>query len=214
MSGTAHPGLSIVAACVAVALLLWLLLPAATVLALMDEHGPVESLTALTYALCAAAVWVERDRAAPAAAAAVALLLLGFTARELDLHKLYDGSSVLRLSWFFGAAPAGVKLAAAAVLLLFGGALVWLLRRHARAVWQGWRRRVPLATTVVLFVVTAAAAKLVDRTGSVLPQTFGIVLSPSQSALRFALEESLELALSALVVLALVQQRAARRDAR
>jgi hypothetical protein len=208
--GSPRAALAIAALCVALGLLAWIALPARTVLALMDEHGPVEALTALLYALCAVAVWVERDRARPATAAAVAVLLLAACVRELDLHKAYDGISVLRLSWYAGAAPLGVKLLAGAIVGVVAAALLWLLRRHGRSIWQGWRRRVPLATTVVTFVGTALAAKIVDRTGSVLPDKFGIVFTPEQSALRFALEESLELALAAQVVLGLLQRRAAR----
>jgi hypothetical protein len=44
----------------------------------------------------------------------------------------------------------------------------------------------------------------------VLPHDLGIVLTLAQSALRFALEESLELALAVQVVLGLVQRRAAQ----
>jgi hypothetical protein len=202
--------LVIAGVCVAFGLLAWLALPPRTVLALMDEHGPVESLTALLYALCGVAVWLERDRARPGTAAAVAVLLFAACVRELDLHKAYDGVSVLRLSWYAGAAPLAAKLVAAAIIGAVAAALLWLLRRHGRSVWQGWRRRVPLATTVVTFVLTALAAKLVDRTGSVLPHDLGIVLTLAQSALRFALEESLELALAVQVVLGLVQHRAAQ----
>lgn len=202
--------LAVAAVCVALGLLAWLALPPRTVLALMDEHGPVESLTALLYALCAVAVWVERDRARPGTAAAVAVLLLAACVRELDLHKAYDGISVMRLSWYAGGAPLGVKLLAAAIVGGVAAALLWLLRHHGRKVWRGWRQRVPLATTVVTFVLTALAAKFVDRTGSVLPDNFGIVFTPAQSALRFALEESLELALALQVVLGLLQRRAAR----
>lgn len=203
--------LAIVAACVAGGLALWWGLPPATVLALMDEGGPVEVLTAVLYALCAAGVWIARDRNQTPTAAAVAVVLLALFARELDLHKAYDGMSVLRLTWYAGAAPLAVKLLAAAVVGVGAAALVWLLGRHGRAIWQGWRQRTPLAVTVIVFVGTALAAKAVDRTGSVLPDNLGILLTPAQSALRFALEESLELALAALVVLGLLQQRAARR---
>jgi hypothetical protein len=202
--------LVIAGVCVAFGLLAWLALPPRTVLALMDEHGPVESLTALLYALCTVAVWLERDRARPGTAIAVAVVVFSNYVRELDLHKAYDGVSVLRLTWYAGDAPLAVKLVAAVIVGAVAAALLWLLRRHGRGVWQGWRQRVPLATTVVAFVFTALAAKLVDRTGSVLPHDLGIVLTPAQSALRFALEESLEFALAMQVVLGLVQRRAAR----
>jgi hypothetical protein len=202
--------LVIAGVCVAFGLLAWLALPPRTVLALMDEHGPVESLTALLYALCTVAVWLERDRARPGTAIAVAVVVFSNYVRELDLHKAYDGVSVLRLTWYAGDAPLAVKLVAAVIVGAVAAALLWLLRRHGRGVWQGWRQRVPLATTVVTFVFTALAAKLVDRTGSVLPHDLGIVLTPAQSALRFALEESLEFALAMQVVLGLVQRRAAR----
>jgi hypothetical protein len=201
--------LVVAGACVSFGLLAWLALPPRSVLALMDEGGPVESLSALLYGLCAVAVWLERDRARPGTAIALSVLLVAACVRELDLHKSYDGLSVLRLSWYAGAAPPAVKTVAAVIVGAVAAALLWLLRRHGRGVWQGWRRCAPLATTVVTFVCTALAAKFVDRGGSVLPHDLGIVLTPAQSALRFALEESLELALAAQVVLGLVQRRAA-----
>jgi hypothetical protein len=194
-------------ACVVAALALWLVLPSAQVLALMDEHGPVEVLSAGGYLLAAAAIWLGHERAHRATALALGWVLLAMFARELDWHKAATGSSVLRLSWYAGDAGPLTKLVAGALVLSVVAALAWLAVRHGRAWWAQLRRGVPVAWTVLVFFATLAAAKAVDRAGSVLPQMMGAELGAPHAALRIALEEALEFALALHVLLGWWQQR-------
>jgi hypothetical protein len=205
---SAWAALWVVALCAAGAVAVWLSMPAAAVEQFMGETGPVERVTAASYAACALAIWwarVPEDDARTTAAASV--MLAAFCARELDLHRTLTGTSVLRLSWYGGPAGIGAKTTAALILLVVLVALAWLLRKHTRAIWQGWRAQRPIAVTMVVFVATLVLAKTLDRSVAILIEDFGVDVTLSWKALRTAFEEWLELALSALVALALLQRR-------
>ena len=207
-AGSPFAALWVIGACALGALLVWWSMPAEAVERFMGETGPVERLTAASYAACAIAIWLARvpgdDRRTTAAAAA---MLLAFAARELDWHRTFTGTSVLRVSWYGGPASVGAKLLAACVLAAVLLALAWLLMRHGRAMWRGWRQRRPIAVTMLLFVATLLLAKSLDRSVAILVEDFGVPVTPSWKALRTAFEEWLELALSLLVALALWQRR-------
>jgi hypothetical protein len=198
----------VVGLCALGALAVWLSLPPQTVERFMGETGPVERLTAASYAACSLAIWWARlpgdDRRTTAAAA---MVMAAFCARELDWHKAFTGTSVLRLSWYAGPASPGAKALAALVVSVFLLALAWLLLRHARTVWRGWRARRPMAVTLMVFVATLMVAKTLDRSVSILQVDFGVDVAPSWKALRTAFEEWFELALSLLAALALLQRR-------
>lgn len=199
-------------ACVVAALVTWLVGEPQAVEALMGETGPVERLTAGSYAACAAAVWLARRPGDDwRSSLALCTLMLGFCARELDWHKAFTGTSVLRVSWYAGPAPASAKLLAATAVLTVGSALVWLVWRHARRVWRAAWRHEPVAATVVVFVLTLVIAKSLDRSVGILVQDFGVSVSLYWVSLRSALEEWMELSLALLVLLGLAQHRAGDR---
>lgn len=206
---SAGAALWVAGACALAAWATWLALPPAAVEHFMGETGPVERVTAATYALCALAIWRLRlpsdDRRSVLAASVV---MLAFCARELDLHRTFTGSSVLRLSWYAGPASPGAKALAAGVVLVVVAALAWLVLRHAGDVMSGWRRRRPAAVTILVFIVVLVAAKTLDRSVSILIEDIGVDVSLKWKALRTALEEWFELGLSMLVGLWLLQHRA------
>ena len=200
--------LAVVAACALAALLTWLLLPAAEVEQWMGETGPVERVTAASYALCAVAAWLLRVRSDDwRSTLALSVLMAGFCMRELDWHKAFTGTSVLRLSWYGGPASPLATLVAAVVVLSVAAALAWLVLRHARALWAGWRRREAVAVTVMVFVATLVLAKTLDRSVGLLVDDLGVAVPLHWKALRTAFEEWFELALSALLMLGLVQHK-------
>jgi hypothetical protein len=193
------------------ALVTWLALPPGQVEHLMQEPGPIEQFTAITYAVCGVAIWMLRDRRDDLRSTlAASAMVFALWARELSMHKSFTGTSVLRLSWYAGPASLGAKAVAAAVVLGVLTALVWLLVRHGRARWEGWRRREPLAVTLVVFVVVLVVAKVLDRSVSILLGDFGLAVPLRWVALRSSIEEWMELGLSALLLLGLFQHRAAR----
>jgi hypothetical protein len=204
----------VVGACVLSALLTWLALPPAEVEGWMGETGPVERVTAASYALCAVAAWFLRARGDDwRSTLALSTVMAAFCVRELDWHKAFTGTSVLRVSWYAGPASPQAKVIAALVLTAVLGALAWLALRHARGLWRGWQRREPAAVTVVAFLAVLVLAKTLDRSVGILVDDLHIGVPLHWKALRTALEEWLELALSLLLLLGLVQHRAAGRAA-
>jgi hypothetical protein len=204
----------VVAFCAVAAFATWCAFPPADVERLMGETGPVENLTAATYALCAAAIWWARGRGDDLrSVAASSVVMLAFCLRELDWHRHFTGTSVLRLSWYAGPAGVGAKLLAASVLLLVLAALGWLVLRHTRELWHGCRRRRPMALTLLTFLATLVLAKTLDRSVGILVDDYGVDVPLVWKALRTAFEEWFELGLSMLVFLALLQRRAETRQA-
>ena len=209
-----HAALAVVAACLVAALLTWLALPPAEVEAWMSETGPVERVTAASYALCAVAAWILRGRDDDwRSTLAISTVMVAFCMRELDWHKAFTGNSVLRVSWYAGPASPQAKLVAALVLAAVLAALAWLVLRHARGLRQGWERREPVAVTVVTFIAVLVLAKTLDRSVGILVDDLHVGVPLHWKALRTAFEEWLELALSVLLLLGLFQHRAATIDA-
>lgn len=190
------------------ALVLWLALPPEELSALVEEGGPIERPTVWLYLLAALAAWYLRSPADdPRTTLAVSGLLLAFGARELDLHKAWDGASMLRTSFFAGDAPLDVKLTMLLVALLLARCAGHLLLRHARSVVRGTAGRDPVATSVAVFVAALVLASLLDRSASVLAQRFDVQVGASVDALLRALEEVVELVLPLLALLAMCQRK-------
>lgn len=178
------------------------------VIELMGEEGAVERVTAGFFLLLAPLVWLLRRRGdPPATLAALSTVFLAFGARELDWHKIWTGTSVLRVSYFTGPAPMQHKLIALAVLAVFVLALGRLVLRHAPPLLHALRQGEAVAVSVAVFIATLVLAKALDRSYSVLTEDFGLPLSISAQAAVNAIEECLELALGAIALLALWQNR-------
>ena len=198
----------LVALCAAVAVLAWWLLAPEAVMLLMDESGPIEETTAVLYFLVAAYVLVAGvPQAEPSLPLPLCVVLCGFGARELDLHKAFTETSVLKVSFYLGDAPLAHKLVAAVVVLAVLAALLHLLVRHGRTVWRGLRQGHPAAVTVAVFAVAMVAAKVIDRSRMVLLEDFGVAIGTSATALFIALEETLEFGLPLIVLLGLLRHR-------
>ncbi len=178
------------------------------VMAIMSETGWVERSTAAAWFLLAPLVWLLRRRGdPPATSAALSVMFLAFGARELDWHKAFTGTTVLRVSWYFGPAPLQHKLAALAVLSVVSLAMLRLLLAHARAWWRALRGGDTVAVSIAAFVVTLVVSKLLDRSYNVLNEDFHMGLSMSTKVVVSALEETLELTLALIALLALWQHR-------
>lgn len=182
--------------------------PPQRVIELMGEEGPVERLTAIGFFLLAPLVWLLRRRGDPGATlAALAAVFIAFGAREMDWHKVWTGTSVLRVSYYTGPAPMQHKLIALAVLAVVVLALGRLVLRHARPTWQALRRGEPVAVPVAVFIATIVLAKGLDRSYSILTEDFGWPLTIGVQAAIVAVEECLELALILIALLGLWQNR-------
>lgn len=186
-------------------------LPRATVMRLIHENGPVESLTVLLYLLVAVALWcVPRPLAQAAPRLALTVMLAAFAARELDLHKAFTGTSVLKVSFYLRDHPLHQKITALPILAVIAFTAVWLLLRHARPMWQGLRRSRPLAITVAIFLVTLVCTKIIDRSFAILAEDFGVVMTTGLDTVLSALEEVVECSLPLTVAVGLMQHQRER----
>ena len=191
---------------VATALVAAFTLPPELVHAVAAEHGPVETLQALLLFALAAGIFLYRPGGeAFRTAGSVAFLLFAMGARELEWHKPRVGGNVLKPGFYLGPAAPGTKLVAAALVLLLAISAIDLLRRHGRDAWSGLRRREPLSITAATFFVVLASSRIADKIHS------GDNLN-SLVAGTVIVEETLELALPLLVLLGVLQHRAARAE--
>ncbi|MFT3666789.1 hypothetical protein [Piscinibacter sp.] len=185
--------------------------PPQKVMELMSETGWVEQSTAAGWFLLAGLVWLLRRRDdPPASSAALSAMFLAFGARELDWHRAFTGTTVLRVSYYFGPAPLQHKLAALGVLTVVSLAMLRLLLTHARQWWRAFRGGDAVAISIAAFIVTLVASKLLDRSYNVLNEDFHMALSMSTKVVVSALEETLELTLTLIALLALWQHRSRR----
>jgi hypothetical protein len=192
---------------------LWLSLPTPDLARLIAEHGPVEHLTERLFVLAAllAAVLAgwglsrgHRNRGG--IQLALSVLLLACALREMDLHRLFADSSMLKLSFYLGDMPASVKVIALTVVSLIAAAVIYLGARVGRALWA--RRRPPDAasTSLLIFIAVLVVTKLIDRLPAILAEN-GFPLSAPTSSLLQVFEELSELSLPLIAMLGLYQCR-------
>lgn len=192
----------------AVALLASLWLDVTALQALMNEGGPVENATVVVYGSAVLALALGlRLRGDWGSRLATMALVAAMGAREMDLHKAGGEKSILKVSYYLGDIPWQHKLAALLAVLPVLVSLGYLVARHWRAGWQLARRRGPLTVTALVFVATLVLSKLLDRSASVLPEDLGIVLPVFWVSLLLSMEELLELALPAVILVGVAQQR-------
>ncbi|MBG6078932.1 hypothetical protein [Rubrivivax gelatinosus] len=192
------------------AILFWLLLSPENLRWLKAENGPIEGTNAALYFVCALVFLLSR-RIEPLTRLALAVLFCGFGAREMDWHKAFTGKSVLKVSYYLGDAPWQQRLVALAAVAAVALALLTLLLRQAGPLLHYWQRRDPVATSVVVFAVTMAVSKVIDRIENLLAESWGIVFSPETGLLIGSLEETIELSLPLIALVAWLQFRAMRR---
>jgi hypothetical protein len=187
---------------------IWLVLPTATTMSIMSEHGPVEGLNVALYV--AVAVLIVRWRRPGdnwRLWTSLAIVMLAFAAREMDWHKAFTGTSVLKFSFFLRDGEPVHRVVAALVLLPVALACSHLALRHGPGVWRGLRRLDPVAVTVLTFAVTLVVGKIADRAPAILAEEHGIVLEAGVRAWQTSIEEVMELALAFLVALGAWQHR-------
>lgn len=185
--------------------------PLDTLRRLTTEGGTVERPTEWLYFAAAGVVWLCR-RPGDGARTTLALctLMLAFGAREMDLHKHWTGTSVLKFSFFLREpAPLQHKLIALLVLVAVTVALLWLLRRHALTAWRRLRDGAPWAASTLVFFVVMGVSKVFDRSVSILTEDYGVTIAPATVGLVVSIEEVIELSLPLIAMLAMAQYRRA-----
>lgn len=201
--------LPLVLATVGLALLAWWLMPPHAIMEAMSEDGGVEMGTAATYFVMAVVMWFGRDRRVSGAVwPALCVVMAAFGARELDWHKAFTELSVLKVGFYVGSAPWQHKVTALAVLVPLALATGYLIVKYTQPLWRALRQREPVAVTVAVYVVGMVLVKMLDRSLNIYIEDFGGAVTDSMRALQSAVEETTELGLAGLTLLALLQQRA------
>lgn len=193
-----------------------LLFPWEFTLEWMREGGIVENVTILAYYLALASLWLFPPRALSRfAIGAVSLLLVAAAARELDLHKAAFGMSILKTN-FYRHYASGPQIAAALLTLVpILGAMAYLALRYGRPLIRAARAGQPAATTVAGMLVFLVLLKIMDSAIGLIGERLsapGEIWGYTTPAglITMAMEESLELALPLLVVIAVIQARGER----
>jgi hypothetical protein len=188
---------------------LWAVLPADWLDAFLDEGGPVEAATAVLHFLVALAVWLlRRPDDDWRMTLALSVLFAAFGARELDLHKAWTDTSVLKVSFYLRDAPLLHKLVALPAVLATLAAAVFVLVKGIRPFVRGLRRGEPACVTAACFIATMVVSKVFDRSINILAEDFGMRFSQEVDSFVTSFEETLELFLPLLAVLGLAQHRA------
>jgi hypothetical protein len=194
------------AAAILLACALCLSLPISQVAILMAEGGLVEKWTLFGYGIAIVAVsltlLVAVDRIA---ATAILLVLVFLAAREMDLHMSLTGTSVLRMSYYLNGPFSGDKAVALAAVATVIACMGYLARQYAASLWRKLRTGQSLGVASAAFGLTAVAAKILDRSVSILTRDFGFSVSRGAAELIQALEETLELSLPLIVLVAAVR---------
>jgi hypothetical protein len=188
--------------------LVWLVLPTSQAADLLVEGGLVETATVVMYGVAIFALFWYRSAVSDRLAwAALLIVAVAFGAREMDLHLAWTDISMLKSRFYLGAAPAHQKLAGFLAAATTIAALLYLAARYGAPTLRLLRRQSPYAVTAAVFLATLVVSKMLDRSVSILTEDAGIAISAAAQVLVQSIEEMLELALPALIVLGLLQQR-------
>jgi len=201
----AAPGLALLI--LAAGISAWAGFPTDVVREWMAETGPVEMGTLALYLAALVAVVANRRFNPAPEWPALLLVIAGFCAREMDMHKYFTDVSVLKISYYSGPAPLAHKLMALAAWTPPALAALYLAARFARTLWRGLLTRRAVAVTVVTVLASIVVSKLSDRSLGVLTQDYGMAFNVSARALQLAIEEPVEMGIPVLVMLGLLQQR-------
>lgn len=180
--------------------LLSLFLEGSTRDALLQEHGIVETVSALAY-LPSLALIAYRKRLVDLAPLVV--LILFFLFRELDFDKRFTTLGIFKIRFITSPeVPLAEKVIGTLFILLLASAAFALLVRHGRAFLTGLRQRSMVAIGALLALLLLIASKGIDALAGNLRQ-IGITWSGPIARHAGALEEILELGIPVVIFLAL-----------
>lgn len=169
---------------------------------LFSEAGPFERMSAPLWLGLAMMLLVTLKTPAEAAMAALALLC---AARETDWHKAFTAQSITKISTYLSeAVPWREKLAGAAIIALALGLATYLAVRLYRYLIRQQGITAPAGQVLAVAVVLLPLSKLLDRTPSLLRNSFGIVIRQSGDQIMKALEEGIEMLVPVLLIVVLM----------
>ena len=163
---------------------------------LVREHGWIESTTNPTYGLAIIALFAVRGHD-PRFFLHTAFVVALMGARELDWHRAFTTDSVSKLRFFTGDHVGPTEKLVVGTVLLGLAVIVSRYLRYWRRLRDGITHGSPAAHSVLLMIVLVPVTKTLD----------------SSFKLLRLVEESMELTLPVLILIAVAQYVLARRTA-
>ena len=190
----------------------WYFLPPQTCAWVVQENGIVENATVVLYALAAViALWLrpaDNNRAQNIAFAVFIFLIISLMARELDAQLWIPSqdTTAFKINFFRNPKnPIGEKILAGAIVLMYIGVAIYLLRRYALFLIRGVFKLKTLPWTIGTLGAITIFAKIIDRMPANYQKATGIAYTVSEHALSSAFEECYEMYMPILIILAVIQ---------
>ena len=177
----------------------------------LEEGGPVEMASALLYFVAAGLVgWFAGTEWRDFLPEIITFLGLG--AREFDLDDLYFTNGLMKPNQYFGPEVAlPEKLISAVILFILAWAALTVLRRYLPSLLREHRAGNRAATAGLVTAIYIVVAELLD-TPSRKIEVFGIPPTPGMDHFALWIEESIELGIPLLLIIAVVAGMSARRQ--
>jgi hypothetical protein len=208
MRGTASPLFLVLAWALLMSVAFCLFLPREAAWAFREEGGPLETATVALYLLAAAAVLALALRGEWSGGYGGSVVLLLLALRELDVHRRFTGLSVTGTKfWVSPDSPLFVK-GAALLATAFGlGAVAVFLRGRIGAFVRCVRRGDPPCLSILGGILIVPFSLILDQVPRPLKKA-GLWSEELFLALSL-FEETFELAIPVLFLVAILQWRAA-----
>ncbi len=191
---------------------LWLFLSPQDCYGVVRENGLVENATVTLYALAAILlIWLrptDNSRAQDIAFAVFLFLIISLMARELDAQMWIPSqdTTAFKINFFRNPKnPIGEKILAGAIVLVYLGVAIYLVRRYARFLIRGVFKLKTLPWTIGTLGAITLFAKIIDRMPANYQKATGIAYTVSEHALSSAVEECYEMYMPVLIILAIIQ---------
>lgn len=131
-----------------------------------------------------------------------------FVLRELDMHSRLTSIRINNFSYYIEPTiPLVERVAVGAVLLICAYALIRYMINYGRHLVSGLRSRYGYSLTTVAALLVMLIAKLLDSAPRILRENFAIILSNKVKIPMRVVEETLELCIPLLILLACLQYR-------
>jgi hypothetical protein len=169
--------------------------------ALIDEGGPVESLSAAGYFMCVLLLAPLRRKCRGYPSIMFLLLVMGL--RELDAQELFTTMSLTKSRFYISPeVPAAEKVIAVAFMLLLFYAVFRLLTSRLRDFTRALGRLESHATGVATAIFFLLIAKSIDGLERKLA-AFGLFIGSRGKEISLCIEETMELGIPLLFLLSI-----------
>ena len=199
------PALVVLLSVVLTALVL-LQLPHHIAVAVQRENGPIENATVVLYGAGAVLAWVFGKRRLWGRGYTGGLLLLVLGLRELDFHTRFTTRSITQVNFLLHAhVPPGEKVIGLGVYLLVTVLVVRLIK-GSRSLFSAVRNRRPYAISTFSGIFLIPVSVLFDKwITRILRKRGGMTIDDDLYLACQLLEETLELAIPLMFVIAMLQ---------